>query len=334
MHFSRSVLLLAIAVLLVPTSVGGRAHAAVAGLIPLIDLGTGFYLGKQGGLYDGGSNTLPLQHRTEGEARAAALAALPRIGFISIGLSNTKQEFCDGANTSTNPCKPWTFVGKALADAAVSKKIVFVNGATGGGTSTDWANPGHQVWSDLAGAVQSHGLTPADVRVAWLKTTRPKGATNLLLALQVEADLGQIMRHLKTKYPNVSMVFFSSRTYGGYGTLSPEPQAYENGFAVKWVIEAQIDQRAFGFVDKESGDLSLSRAPWMAWGPYLWANGTVPRSDGLVWLPSDFGTDGTHMSEAGAAKAAGLLMTFFKSASTACPWFLASGCGGGVGRGG
>ena len=37
-----------------------------SGLIPLTDLGTGFYEGIQGGLYPGGSNTRPAVHQQKG----------------------------------------------------------------------------------------------------------------------------------------------------------------------------------------------------------------------------------------------------------------------------
>jgi hypothetical protein len=68
-------------------------------------------------------------------------------------------------------------------------------------------------------------------------------------------------------------------------------------------------------------------APWIGWSAYLWANGTTPRSDGLVWLQSDLAADGTHPSQAGRQKVGTLLLAFFKSHSTARPWFLAAGAG-------
>ena len=34
----------------------------------------------------------------------------------------------------------------------------------------------------------------------------------------------------------------------------------------------------------------------MAWGPYLWADGEVPRSDGLQWFCSDFASDAQCMA--------------------------------------
>ncbi|CAN5780184.1 hypothetical protein BH20GEM1_BH20GEM1_17270 [soil metagenome] len=52
--------------------------------------------------------------------------------------------------------------------------------------------------------------------------------------------------------------------------------------------------------------------PWIGWGPYLWANGSEPRSDGLVWLREDYREDGLHLSAQGLSKAAGMLDAWFK----------------------
>ena len=106
--------------------------------------------------------------------------------------------------------------------------------------------------------------------------------------------------------------------------LNPEPYAYESGFAVKWLIEAQIRQMQGGPIDELAGDLNYDTvAPWLAWGPYLWANGLQLRSDGLSWKPDDFIFAGPHPSRSGAHKVGTLLLSFFKiSSHTAC-WFLA-----------
>jgi hypothetical protein len=151
--------------------------------------------------------------------------------------------------------------------------------------------------------------------------------------------MGNIVRALKTRYPHLQLVFFSSRIYAGYATttLNPEPYAYESGFAVKWIIQAQIDQMRNGgtIVDTRAGDLSLnSGAPWLAWGPYLWADGTTPRSDGLVWLQNDLAADGTHPSQSGQQKVGSMLLAFFAGSSYTMPWFCAlPGCSpaGGIG---
>ena len=49
------------------------------GMVPLTDLGAGTYLDAYaGGLYEGGSNAVPTDHRLAGLARAAAVAAARR----------------------------------------------------------------------------------------------------------------------------------------------------------------------------------------------------------------------------------------------------------------
>jgi PKD domain len=61
----------------------------------------------------------------------------------------------------------------------------------------------------------------------------------------------------------------------------------------------------------------------LCWGPYLWADGTIPRSDGLTYLCSDvIPEDYTHPSDSGKAKVASELLAFFKADPTATSWFL------------
>src|SRR5947199_61615 len=75
-------------------------------------------------------------------------------------------------------------------------------------------------------------------------------------------------------------------------------------------------------IDPVEVDLSYTNgsAAWTAWGTYLWADGTTPRVDGLVWQASDFQADGTHPGPTGVTKVVNLLMTFYLS-SPYTPWF-------------
>jgi len=61
--------------------------------------------------------------------------------------------------------------------------------------------------------------------------------------------------------------------------------AYELGFSVQRSIVAQIHQtNGIGDTDPYAGALDYGVAPWIDWGPYLWANGeSVSPSTGLKW---------------------------------------------------
>jgi hypothetical protein len=118
-------------------------------------------------------------------------------------------------------------------------------------------------------------------------------------------------------------LIFTGRIYAGYATtsLNPEPYAYEGAFSVRWVIEDQQRGNPELNYDAARGPV---RAPVALWGPYLWADGVTPRqADGLVWNREDLAErDGTHPSDSGCRKVAGLLLAFFHSDPYARSWFL------------
>jgi len=305
--------------------------------VPLTELTTG-YLGFPGGLYPGGRNDPPTDHDAAGRAAVSEVepldgqgrpSAAGRIVLVSLGMSNTTQEFCSASGLP--PCDPWTFTGQAGVDPAVDRDaLAIVNGARGGQVADSWDSPTDPNFDrvrdvDLAAA----GLTESQVQIAWVKEANAGPRVSLpdpeADAYRLERSLGRMVRAMRARWPNLRIVFISSRIYAGYATtaLNPEPYAYENGFSVRWVIEAQIEQARTGTVDAESGDLALARAPWLAWGPYLWAEGTDPRADGLTWERADFDGDGTHPSRSGEEKVGRLLLDFFRSSPYAQCWFLA-----------
>jgi hypothetical protein len=309
----------------------------------LNDLGGGAYRGFTGGLYPNGSNSVPAQHNTVGLQRANSVQPLDvngmpspsgKVALLSIGMSNTTQEFC--SQGSGLPCDSWTFMGQAANDAAVNKTtLVLVNGAMGGRSAGFWDSPADADYDRVRdSALAPQGLSERQVQIAWVKVANP-GPTIALPSAQSDAamlltQMGNIVRALRTRYPNLRLVFLSSRIYAGYATtnLNPEPYAYESGFAVKWLVQAQIDQMANGgtIVDARAGDLNFNTvAPWIAWGPYPWADGTNARSDGLTWIRSDLEGDGTHPAQSGEQKVGTMLLNFFKTSPYTKCWFVSGG---------
>ncbi len=326
--------------------------------IPLMDMNSSQnYLGFSGGLYENSTNIVPTDHDAAGKAVASGIAPLDvngnvdlssgKIILMSIGMSNTTQEWCAQVYNPSIPCDSWTFTGQALADSRVDKSsLVILDGAKASETADSWDSISDQNYNRVRDTILSPlGYTENQVQILWVKVANPYPSVSLpnlsADAYTLETQIGNIVRAAKIRYPNLKQIFFSSRTYGGYATslLNPEPYAYESGFAVKWLIQAQIDQmRNAGAVqDLRAGDLNYSNgtAPWIAWGPYLWANGTSSRSDGLVWNAVDFDSaDYTHPSppgspspnnQSGEYKVGNMLLNFFiNSAPSYTPWFLAT----------
>ena len=67
-------------------------------------------------------------------------------------------------------------------------------------------------------------------------------------------------------------------------------------------------------------------APWLSWGPYLWADGLNARSDGLTWACSELNaSDGTHPSATGRLKMADSLLAFVRRDAATAPWYTIPG---------
>ena len=300
------------------------------------------YLGYEGGLYPGVSNQPPAAHRDAGLVRARAVQPLDTAGrpnpagtivLLSIGMSNTTQEFCSAR--WRGPCESWSFVGQAEREGGLNPRLALVNGANGGQTAPLWAAPKSPNYDRVRDeALRPQGLSEAQVQVVWLKVADARPTVFLPAAeadaFQLLRSMGEVARALRARYPNLKQVFVSSRIYGGYASteLNPEPYAYESGFAVRWLVQAQIEQMRQGTRDPRAGNLAYDAVPWLAWGPYLWADGEHPRSDGLLWRRDDLEADGTHPSRLGEEKVGRLLLDFFRTSSFTHCWFTGDGtCG-------
>ena len=300
------------------------------GLTPLTDMGAAKYKGETGGLYGDDSNVpLPAQ-RKAAEAACARIRPLDAAGkpspdgkivLISIGMSNTTQEFS-------------TFKRIADMDKAKSPAVVIVDGAQGAQDGAAWVRPEEAFppdrqspWKVLDQRLKQAGVTAQQVQAVWLKQAM-MGPANLgefpAHARKLQEDVAKALNLAKQRFPNLQLAYLSSRIYAGYAStqLNPEPYSYESAFAVRWVIQAQVAGEPQLNADPARGEV---KAPVVLWGPYLWTDGTAGRkTDGMVWTREDCGPDGTHPSRSGCDKVAALLLGFLKSDFSAAPWFVAA----------
>ena len=269
------------------------------GLIPLTDMGKRKYRGYRGGLYPSGLNRPPQTYLRKGIEAAKRVRPIEgKIVLLSIGMSNASDEFA-------------AFKRSADRDPQKNSSLVVVDGAQDGFDSRR-ARSQPVFWENIDQRLAEAEVTPDQVQAVWLKQAVagehrrfPKDARGL------QSDLRAILRIMRVRYPNVKLVYLSSRTYGGYAItgLNPEPAAYDSAYAVRGIIQERIRGKIKG--------------PWLFWGPYLWTDGMAGRNDGLVWTCDDVEEDGTHPSRSGIQKVVNMLTTFFKADPTARRWYVA-----------
>ena len=314
------------------------ALADFSSLVPLNDLGTAPYnFGYFGGLYENGSNVMAADHFALGLAAASRIQPLDadgrpasngKIGFIAIGFGETARIM-------------QSFIAIAADDRRVDHgKLALLNAARDGADYRFWtARPDGMARYDAvqADTLMPAGVTPQQVQVAWVEIETeaflPLGSSAGADAdaYRLKGLLAGALREMKRQYPNLQIAYLSSRIFAGYSATNanPEPFAYETALSNRWVITTQMEQERMDVPewhwDSRTGlvdDTRSAVAPWLAWGPYLWANGETPRGDGLTWLRGDFEADGETLSPSGAVKGAKLLFAFLLHEPTAKAWFL------------
>ncbi len=292
-------------------------------LVAINDLGTGSFLGNEGGLYPNGSNVRPSSHDSDGVGIAQGIQPLDSNGnpsptgkyvLMAIGESTAENEFN-------------RFLPIANADPTKNPALVIVNGAQGGATPHNFTSTSSNYWATVMNDyLPQNAVTAQQVVAIWMEDTDgiasgtfPSDMTTL------QSEYETMMQTMLKLFPNLKLVYFSSRVYGGYSNGvgkpdNPEPYAYEVGFAVKWAIGDQINGKSSLNYDANKGAVV---APWMSWGPYYWSNGMLGREDGTVWDCEDFSPDGTHPSSTfGQLKVATPLLNFLKTDDTTTPWYL------------
>jgi hypothetical protein len=300
------------------------------GLIALPDLGWRNYSNNNqyfiGGLYPNGANQRPAAHEAEGlriatqEIQPLDTNGVPAtngaIVLISSGMSNTTQEW---ASKGTNH-----FTGQFSRDPSHNPRLTIVDGAIGGQDAPAWTNINSANWSNVLSRIRNAGRSTNQVQVLWIKQAIA-GESGALTnhANQLRGYLEAIIHNAKRLFPNLKICYLSSRTRAYvYGSgLNPEPFSYETAFAVKWLIEKQINGVPELNYDPAKGQIV---SPWLSWGPYLWTDGLRGRSDGLLTVcPDDLENDFTHPAATGhVPKVGNQLLAFFKTDPTATPWFL------------
>jgi len=310
----------------IPNTLSGVEPTAISK--PLADMtAEDRYKGEDGGLYGGGRNSPPEAHFKAALAEAAKIQPLDaegkpspngKIVLLTHGMSNTTIE-------------SQRFIALANADLRKNPAVTLVDGAQGGIDTRKWVADTHtrggaSPWDRLEQRIKAADATAPQVQAIWMKHAMAlKSEGNLrqfgtfpAYARQIQSDMAEIVVMLKKRYPNLKLVYISSRSYGGYATtqLNPEPYAYESAFGVRWLIQDQIK-------GVEPLDYASGKAPLLLWGPYLWADGEKGRKfDDLVYKREDFREDGTHPSDSGQQKIAEQLVKFFTTDPTAKIWFV------------
>ncbi|MBK7038092.1 MAG: T9SS type A sorting domain-containing protein [Bacteroidetes bacterium] len=278
------------------------------GLTPFLDLQTGYYLGYQAGLYPGGSNELTGPHLKSGKTIANGIKPLDGDGNINFGdgvvlvagfgpsvPGHIYNKFVEHVRTPSdkydlNPCLD------ALNLCVGGKDIGY---ATIDSTSDSY-------WESLVQKVYDVGYTPEQVQIGWMYFNS-KGLTVPPIfpdkALETKALDIIFINKAKEHFPNLKIMYISSRHFGGYADTSiveyyslAEPTSYQNSWTVKWLVEEQINNTNPMLQYKGANP----KAPYIMWGPNFWCDGDAKRDyDDKKYICelSYSASDGYHLSD-------------------------------------
>lgn len=291
----------------------------VAQLPPLDELGTGKFMGRTGGLYPNGRNIMPAEFMADAIMAAQKVqpvnaAGMPdangKIGLVTIGAS-TVAMFSDAISENI------------YQRPGIQEAIVFVNGGVGGQDLNKIYDQQGKYWQTVESRVAQAGLTNEQVQIVWLQEDDLRNTTSSFpdrADMLVEEFIYAIQK-LKVRYPNLQIIYLTARHTTDYMPADAkdkhkEPRAYLNGWAMKFLIEEQINgNKELAYKGEKV------KAPLLMWGPYFWTQGEKPRSDGYSFTPDMTTPDGVHPNDKGKVKVANDILQFWESDPVSQIWY-------------
>lgn len=321
----------ALALILFPFTIQAQINCEndETGLIPIVDLLTGVYDVYQGGLYPGGTNTMPLAHADSGVAIAQSIKPINFDGEIDTVYGKTVV-LALGSGTAGKAFNKFisSYQNAGYGDSCLR----FINACTDMYSLSDMYGPDadDNYWKTVNDYFQAANLKKKQVAAVWLMT--PSVADTFTTTTAYVDSLKnvyiEVVKKMKKQLPNVKLLYISGLYYGGYTNpfaqnahAMSEPAPYLTDFAIKGAIQAQIDGDTSLIYSGEDAD-----APWMCWGPNYWADGRNLRTyDDLRWLcPGDFdmAENGYYLDGSGTDKLSSRLYDFLTTDPTTTPWIF------------
>jgi len=264
------------------------------------------------GLYPGGTNDMPQEHRRAGERIAATIRPLATGGALDESTGHILALVLGHSNCAMY----FAALQQHLARQRdkLHPRFELLNAAVDGQQLPEILTLCGGVWDRAQSLLDRPGYSQRQVQVLFLHTTY-HGARNrrqtppgpfpdTMQAMQ--RDLNALLRHCVERFPNLKLAYLTCDGFRHFTRF--EPHVYREAFAVKWLIESQLGGDAgtrFEGPDR--------RLPWLTWGPYVWDN---------RWDRSYF-TDRVHPAPKAQEIFAEAYGEHLRQDPVARPWFLA-----------
>ena len=287
-------------------------------LIPLNDLGANTYRTYTGGLYPHGLNEPNGQYAQNLLETAKSIVPLNEDGnpdpkgyvvFISMGAST------GGKNMTA-------VIDKTNGNPAVNPRLKIMNGNQPAGLATleIIIDSTSEYWAHVLYVLQLHKTTPQQVQVIYLETDDGINTMNFperpnIIKFQTEA----CMRTMKSVFQNLKLLYLLGRprTFNIGTPWNTEPSPYHYGWACKWVIEDQINNK-----DSVRYTGPDAIAPMATWGFYQWADSLPRKTDNFYWRRT-FSDDGLHANAVGQDTLSNRFQQFLLTDKYAKQWYAA-----------
>jgi hypothetical protein len=99
-------------------------------------------------------------------------------------------------------------------------------------------------WLEADRRLQAAGISRQQVQIVWVKLANIQPTGELAEhGRQLQRDTAAALQNARTRFPNLRIAYLASPIYAGWTMvpLNPEPYAYEGAFAVRWLIQDQIN---------------------------------------------------------------------------------------------